>query len=89
MTLLSRRLIHLAIFCMSNLSIIHRLFDAQTWKFLKYSGACLSVICFRYFLVLFRLGHCDMLCDFSKNVYMNMNFSYPPTIYKFLVEKYF
>ena len=27
--------------------------------------------------------------NLNKNVYINMNYSYPPTMYEFLVEKYY
>ena len=49
----------------------------------QYSAACLSVIC-ESFLLNWIIVECCLILN--KNVYMNMNYSYPHTMYKFLVE---
>ena len=96
MTILSMTLVLLAIFLYEQFidftQIILRpkteIFSTQRPKNgdFQYSAACLSIICESFLLNGIIVECCLML---NKNVYMNMNYSYPPTMYEFLVDLHF
>ena len=81
MAILSRRLIILAIMLYEKL-IHHMKINLSPNTVLEYTAMCLSVI-FELLPGLICLQCCSMLGElFDKNVYMNMNYSYPTTVYE-------